>query len=252
MAIQAQVVQNDQLIALYEYELADNEEVSLLGMISRSVSAFDNQRPVEVTITAKNVSSFTLIDDLGSYDGSFEYALSLVALKDVHMSYRWSIAKTCDVSRGIVAVCDAPGARIDVVCKGLTKGKQKVKVHTAQIHRASHTHSNVLIKGVAQDTSRVEVDTLIHIIDGLKDVSADQMHKQILLDQGARAVSNPKLEVLSDDVSCSHGSAIRYIDQDILFYVKSRGLSHDTARTSLITAFLDDSGSAQSFDSTQQ
>ena len=239
MKIQTQVVQNDTLVGLYEQQVASGEQVLLTALLARALGGINKDITLEVTITASDTTVCHIIDDLSQMAYIGDVALSLVALKDVHLTYEWVLRGGAEqVGRAVVAVCDAPGARIDVGCRCLTTGKQKVKLHAVQIHRASHTKSDVLIKGVAQDTSRITVDTLIHIVKGIANIDAAQMHKQILLDAGARATSDPKLEVLSDDVKCSHGSAIRYVEADQLFYLQSRGYSPREARSALIEAFL--------------
>ena len=67
-----------------------------------------------------------------------------------------------------------------------------------------------------------------------------QQHRALLLGKNACAQAVPQLEIYADDVKCAHGSAIGFLDQEQMFYLQSRGLDEEQARTLLTTAFLNE------------
>jgi Fe-S cluster assembly protein SufD len=77
----------------------------------------------------------------------------------------------------------------------------------------------------------------IHVRPDAQKTSAQQSNANLLLDSGAEVDSKPQLEIHADDVRCSHGSSVGQLDADALFYLRSRGLSEDTARALLTRAF---------------
>lgn len=162
------------------------------------------------------------------------------AHKDSTVTYHWKSSddKVMQHERVVDALCVGTGASVTVVCAQHTSGSQKMSLTTFQRHRASHTKSSVRIHGASADASRVSVVSTINIPDGLVAVSADQVHKHLLLDEKARVTSEPILEVSSDDVHCSHGAAIKNLDSAQLFYLQSRGYQPEQAREALINAFL--------------
>ncbi|MDQ5940854.1 MAG: Fe-S cluster assembly protein SufD, partial [Candidatus Dependentiae bacterium] len=98
--------------------------------------------------------------------------------------------------------------------------------------------STVRIFGVSSQNSRASVASTIFIAPHLGGVAARQVHKHLLLDVGSRATSVPALDILSNDVSCSHGSAITHLDAAQLFYLQARGYDLEAARDTVVKAFL--------------
>ncbi len=111
---------------------------------------------------------------------------------------------------------------------------------TTQVHQAPDTRSNLLLKGLLHDTSRSTHVGMIHIDEGAQRVQADLSSRYLLLSNQAQAYTVPSLEVLTDDVYCSHASAIGSFDQEQLFYMMSRGLSAELAKELLADAFFND------------
>lgn len=138
----------------------------------------------------------------------------------------------------IEASCEAPHSTITVECCVHTQQRESLAVHTRQVHRVPHSSSSVVIRGVSEGTSKTFVESIITIPAGVVGVKADQVHKHLLLDDGARAYSDPKLEVSNNDVSCSHGAAIRHCDEEQLFFLRSRGIDEQVARKVIVAAFL--------------
>jgi len=80
----------------------------------------------------------------------------------------------------------------------------------------------------------------IHVHKGAQKTDAKQSNRNLLLSRGALAASNPQLEIFADDVRCTHGSTVGQLDDDAVFYLRSRGIGEAAARSLLTYAFASD------------
>ena len=132
------------------------------------------------------------------------------------------------------------GKNASVKIKNLFHGKKDsvLTFNTIQHHQAPHTVSDVSVRGVLDDQSKLLNKSTIRVEKDACKTIAQQMNKNLLLSKNARAVSIPILEVLAHDVSCSHGAAMSNLDKNHLFYLQSKGFDLSQTRTLLINAFL--------------
>jgi Fe-S cluster assembly protein SufD len=119
-------------------------------------------------------------------------------------------------------------------------GRQHVDNHTVIEHAAPHGASLETYKGVLDGRARGVFDGTIIVRPEAAKTDARQINKNLLLSEDALADSNPRLRILNDDVKCSHGAAIGQLDDDALFYLRSRGVPLEMARNLLIQAFVGD------------
>jgi Fe-S cluster assembly protein SufD len=108
------------------------------------------------------------------------------------------------------------------------------------VHRAPHTRSDFLLKVALADRSRSVFSGMIRMEREAQHSDAYQSNRNLLLGRGARSDSMPKLEILPDDVRCTHGSTTGTIQDEELFYLESRGLPRARARSLLVEAFLEE------------
>lgn len=104
-------------------------------------------------------------------------------------------------------------------------------------HIAAHSTSEQIFKGLLQDRSRAEFNGLIEVYKDAQKTDAKQLNKNLLLSKEAHIDSRPQLNILADDVKCSHGSTIGSINANELFYLRSRGLSEADAKAILTYSF---------------
>ncbi len=104
-------------------------------------------------------------------------------------------------------------------------------------HRTPAGTSRQHWRGIFSDTARGAFQGRIRVLPGASGTRATLDNRHLLLSTGARAESKPELEILNDDVACSHASATGQLDADALFYLRSRGLPEAAARTVLMEAF---------------
>ena len=122
----------------------------------------------------------------------------------------------------------------------LTEGSQHVDNHTLIDHAKPHCQSNELYKGVLNDKSRGVFNGKVFVRKDAQKTNAYQSNKAILLTNDALIDTKPQLEIYADDVKCSHGAAIGQLDEDAVFYLRSRGIGEEMAKTVLIRAFAND------------
>lgn len=118
-------------------------------------------------------------------------------------------------------------------------GEQRADLTTAQNHLAPKTVSDLLNKGVLLGASESNASGMIRIEPDAAGADGFQGNRILLLSERARAEAVPGLEILSDDVRCSHGVSIGGLDPDELFYLRSRGIPEAESKTLLVEGFLE-------------
>jgi Fe-S cluster assembly protein SufD len=111
---------------------------------------------------------------------------------------------------------------------------------TAIYHDLPNCTSKQIVRGVLGGKSTGVFQGKVRVAPDAQKTDGQQMSKAILISDKASANAKPELEIYADDVVCAHGATVGELDDDQLFYLKSRGLSPDKAREILIIAFLED------------
>ena len=144
------------------------------------------------------------------------------------------------VRNDVNAMLDGEG--IDCILNGLyfADGRQVVDNHMRVEHAKPHCASHELYKGVLDGKARAVFNGLIHVHKGAQKTDAKQSNRNLLLSRDAIANSNPQLEIFADDVRCTHGSTVGQLDDDAVFYLRSRGIGAEAARSLLTYAFASD------------
>lgn len=122
----------------------------------------------------------------------------------------------------------------------VAKHQQHVDQRICVDHQAPNTTSKQLFKGVATDRASVVFNGKITVQAKAKKTDAEQLNKNLLLSNDAQVYTKPQLEIFSDDVVCKHGATVGQLDQEALFYLRTRGFSQQLARHTLIAAFIGD------------
>ena len=119
-------------------------------------------------------------------------------------------------------------------------GNEFVDNHTRVDHAFPNCHSDELYKGIMMDKSVAVFNGKIMVHLDAQKTNAYQRNQNILLSNEATVNTKPQLEIFADDVKCTHGATIGQLDEEPMFYLRSRGISEDTARKMLLNAFADD------------
>ena len=132
---------------------------------------------------------------------------------------------------------------LDSGCEGnmyglyLLNGKTHVDNHTNVDHIKPHSFSNELYKGILTDSSRGVFNGKIFVRKDAQKTNAFQQNSNILLSEDAIINTKPQLEIWADDVKCTHGCTAGQLDEEALFYLRSRGIGNEAARGLLLYAF---------------
>jgi len=138
----------------------------------------------------------------------------------------------------VEAMLEGAGSSADLKGLFFGTGKQFFDFHTLQEHRVGDTTSDLLFKGALRDTARSLYAGLIRIEKGAQRWDAYQANRNLLLSENAKADSIPMLEILNNDVRCTHGATVAPIDPEHLFYLESRGIPRDQAEQMVVRGFF--------------
>ena len=122
----------------------------------------------------------------------------------------------------------------------IASGEQHVDSHTFISHNAPRCHSNEMFKYVLNDNAVGAFAGKILVQPGCPRVEAYQGNRNLCGAPTAKMYTKPQLEIYTDDVMCSHGSAVGQLDEEALFYMRTRGIGIDEARRLLMQAFVAD------------
>jgi len=135
---------------------------------------------------------------------------------------------------------DAPGAHAGLYGVYGGSGPQQTDHSTRTDHRAPHTTSVQLFKGVLGEKARGAYTGRVVVHPGAQKIQAEQRNANLLLSRDAEADARPQLEIYADDVQCAHGATVGELDRDALFYLRARGIGEAEARAMLTRAFVED------------
>lgn len=116
-------------------------------------------------------------------------------------------------------------------------GKQKINLYTLQDHFQPNSVSDLFIKSVLFDESKFNYRGLIKIEKNAQKSNAYQKNQNLLMSPSAWADSRPYLEILANDVRCTHGATIGRVDEQQLYYLATRGLSEIEATKLIVSGF---------------
>ncbi len=122
----------------------------------------------------------------------------------------------------------------------LANENQLIDHHTFVDHAKPNCESNELYKGILDGNSRGVFNGKIMVRKDAQKTNAYQSNKTVLLSETARIDTKPQLEIFADDVKCSHGATVGHLDDEAYFYIRSRGVPHNLAKSMLIHAFAND------------
>lgn len=131
------------------------------------------------------------------------------------------------------------GEGLECILNGLylTRGEQLADHHMVVEHAQPHCASHEYFNGILDDKSKGVFHGRILVRPIAQKTDAKQTNKNLLLSDDASANTKPQLEIYADDVKCTHGATIGQLNEESIFYLRSRGIGPETARRMLIHAF---------------
>ncbi|KKS45670.1 hypothetical protein A3J20_01415 [Candidatus Gottesmanbacteria bacterium RIFCSPLOWO2_02_FULL_42_29] len=132
------------------------------------------------------------------------------------------------------------GSDAEIIGLILGHGKQVLRLYTLQDHQKEESVSDLLIKSVLFGSAKFFYEGLIKIGKGARKSNAYQKNDNILMSKGTWADSRPKLEILANDVRCTHGATVGRLNDLQRYYLKTRGLSESQCSVLMLSGFYRD------------
>jgi Fe-S cluster assembly protein SufD len=154
--------------------------------------------------------------------------------------------KSHNIALGGLLVRNDVNAVLSTGCEGtvnglyLVNGRQHIDNHTALDHAEPHAASHELYKGILDGSSSAVFNGKIFVRKDAQKTDAKQTNKNLVLSENAVINTKPELQILADDVRCTHGATVGQLDEEALFYLRARGIDKMDARNLLIYAFARD------------
>ena len=167
----------------------------------------------------------------------FHIANCAVALASASNYHSVSVALGARISRYNLNVQMSEGGECAVDGLALISERQLADTHTCIDHTQPHGISRQLHKCIVGDSAHAVFNGKIMVRQGAQRTDSQQSSRTLLLSGRAQVDTKPQLEIFADDVKCMHGATVGQLDEEEVFYLKSRGLSDTTARNLLTYAF---------------
>jgi len=180
---------------------------------------------------------FTLRQNLGVRVNTFLHSRVNVN-EDARLTFRESHLGSRVLKSRTRVILNAGGARAQLKGIYVANENRHIDIATVQEHRSPRTTSDALYKGAVRSGGRTIFQGLIEVSPHAEKTDAYLSNRNLILGDDARADSLPQLNILTDDVKCSHGSTSGRLDPTQLFYLQSRGYSPEEAARELIRGFI--------------
>ena len=135
-----------------------------------------------------------------------------------------------EISNSIDIQLNGKGGECNVNGLYLADGNQRVSTKVNIFHNVPECHSSQLFKGILDGESKTSFSGRIYVAKDAQKTEAYQANNNLLASRTAKAYTQPHLEIYADDVKCSHGATVGSLNEDELFYMRSRGIAKDEAK----------------------
>jgi len=221
----------------YIGENAQVQMVETYNTIGKSES-FTNQ-VMEVVIEKDAVVEYYKIQN----DSAGASQVSTTHFRQIGKSYIHTVTISLNgdiVRNNLNIIMDAERSEAHLYGLYFQGGSSHIDNHTVVDNVKPNCFSNELYKGIMSDEAIGVFNGKIFVRQDAQKTNAYQSNKNILLSDNASVNSKPQLEIFADDVKCSHGCTVGQLDEEALFYLQSRGISEDMAKSLLVHAFAED------------
>jgi Fe-S cluster assembly protein SufD len=203
---------------------------SLAGYLNAAVEIYVEQGAKVEYVSVQNVSRETW--HFGTHHARIERDAELDWVAGGFGSKKGKIRIQNDLA--------GPGATSRVTGAYFADGTQHLDYDTFQEHIAPHTTSDFAFKGVLNDEASAVWRGMIRVEEEAQKTNAYQENRNLLLSRTAHADSIPGLEIMANDVRCTHGATLGQVDREQLFYLMARGLSRAEAERLIVRGFFQD------------
>ncbi|MEO0423996.1 MAG: Fe-S cluster assembly protein SufD [Pseudomonadota bacterium] len=176
----------------------------------------------------------------GAPTGSIVHSMNATLGRDANFTSHHLQAGSRLARQDIHVKLAAPGSSTVLNGVFLPSGEQHLDTHTRVDHLEPHTRSDEDYRGVLDGRSRGVFNGKVVVHKDAQGIEAHQSSRNLLLSERAEIDTKPELEIYADDVVCSHGATVGQLDEQAVFYLRSRGLDEQRARQLLTYAFARD------------
>lgn len=216
--------------------LGDNASAVLIEEFDGEGEYWRNR--VSQIILGQNARLQHIIIHKDSYEALHTQYTHVRAARNAHYD-GFTLNLGADVMRHqIHADLDGSNGHVSFNGLNLLNGKQHADTTILVNHRAPHCESNQFYRSILGDASHGVFQGKVHVFQEAQKTDGYQLSNAILLSEKAEMSTKPELEIYADDVKCSHGATTGQLDEEPLFYLRSRGLTEKEARFLLIQAFV--------------
>ncbi len=217
--------------------LEESAEATVLGETSGDAGAGLHLGGIELLVGPQARLRYVNLQNWGQQVWHFAHQKALV---DRDARLQWTIgalgSKLAKVNQHVALTGEHAQAQVNGVM--FTEGRQHINYHTHQHHQVPNTTSDLLYKGALQDDSRVVWRGMIKVDPAAQKTSGYQRDDNLILSDRARADSIPGLEIEADDVICTHGATAGRVDDELIFYCRTRGLTRNEAVRTVVAGFF--------------
>ncbi|HDY75563.1 MAG TPA: Fe-S cluster assembly protein SufD [Candidatus Marinimicrobia bacterium] len=216
-------------------QMGDNASVSIIEQYNSDSSKLYWNNCVTIVKIGLNSSlnHYRILEDTGYYTGSMEYHLQ----KDAALNATY-FSKSSKLFRSNVRIhFQGQNAVAELNGLSLSKDNQHVDMQVIVDHQHPHCTSNQYFKYILDDYAGGVFNGRVIVRKNSQKTDSSQTNKNLLLSKTASMHSNPQLEIYADDVRCSHGSSTGQLDEDALYYLRTRGIDISTAHQLMVEGF---------------
>lgn len=246
---------SDEPIAFFPRVLIVAEESSQLSLVEQCVSVGEGayfSAPVTEVVLEPNavVDHYKLQrESLDAYQMASIFVWQDRSSNFSSHSISWGGAM---LRNEVHAILDGEGCESTLNGLYMVEGDQLVDNNMRVEHVKPHCDSHELYKGILEGKGRAVFTGRIFVHEGAQKTDAKQTNRNLLVSPDALCNSQPQLEIFADDVRCTHGSTVGQLDENAVFYLRSRGIGEEAARSLLTYAFASDVVGRIKIDSVRQ
>lgn len=182
----------------------------------------------------KITSSKTHVEYLQDGISDHEYFVG----KDTQFTLALVAIRNKSVDTKVKVILEGSNADATIIGVVIADKTAKINLHTMQIHQAHDTTSNLLVKTALSGNASCVIDGGIRVEKQAQKTDAYQRNENLLLSEHAHAESKPSLEILANDVRCTHGATVGPVSAEELWYLTTRGVSGEQAEKLIVSGFL--------------
>mgnify|MGYP000023426067 CR=1 FL=1 len=219
-------------------------ERSARATVIESYAGFGEESYLTVPVTEISLGEGAQLDHIkvqNEAPGAFHVGTIQARQERDSELHSFSYAAGAELSRtNVYTILDGQGASCTMNGMYMVSGLQHVDHQTRIEHAQPNTTSREIYKGILDGHSHGVFNGKVYVRPEAQKTDGKQSNNNLLLSDHARIDTKPQLEIFADDVKCTHGATVGRLDEVALFYMKSRGLDAEQARTLLIYAFAAD------------